>query len=170
VNEQSLSRIQIIAGKISNLPTKGFQWISGVALVAIVFLVTTDVILRGSLNMPIRGSYELSQLMMVFVASFAFAYAQVYRRHIAIPILVMRFSQRKQAVLECTAWLMGCVLYGLVAYYSAIHGFELWESGYTTLALLIPMGPFHFVVTAGCALFSAVLLANFIESLPKVRQ
>ena len=170
MSEQDLSRVQNIASKVSNLPIRGFQWVSGVALVTIVFLVTSDVVLRGSLNAPIRGSYELSQLMMVFVASFAFAYAQVYRRHIAIPILVMRFPQKAQALLECSAWLMGCVLYAFVAIESAIHGVELWESGYTTLALLIPIGPFHFVVTAGCGLFSAVLMGNFIESLQKVRQ
>jgi len=170
VNEQNVSRLQNIASKISVLPTRGFQWISGVALVSIVFLVTSDVIMRGSLNMPIRGAYELSQIMMVFVASFAFAYTQVFRRHIAIPILVMGFPQKAQAILECTAWLMGCVLYGLVAVYSAIQGINLTESGYVTLALLIPIGPFYSVVTAGCALFSAVLMANFIESLPKVSQ
>lgn len=170
MSEQHLSRVQTIAGKISNLPTKGFHWLSGGALLAIVFMVTTDVILRASLNSPIRGSYELAQLIMVFVASFAFAYAQVFRRHIAIPILVMRFPQKTQAILECSAWLMGCILYGLVAWQSTIQGFNLIEQGYTTLALGIPIGPFHFAVVVGCALFSAVLMANFIETLPKVRQ
>jgi TRAP-type C4-dicarboxylate transport system permease small subunit len=170
MSEQQLSRVQTIAGKIANLPTKGFHWLSGGALLAIVFMVTIDVILRASLNAPIRGSYELAQLMMVFVACFSFAYSQVFRRHIAIPILVMRFPEKVQLILECSAWLMGCILYGMVAWQSTIQAFSLIELGYTTLALEIPIGPVHFVVVIGCALFSAVLMANFIETLQKVKQ
>lgn len=159
-----------IASKISNLPTRGFQWVSGGALLAIVFLVTTDVITRATINKPIAGSYELSQLIMVFVAMFAFAYTQVYRSHIAIPVLVVRFPKRVQAVLDSISWIVGCVLFALIAWQSTIHGIRLWEAGQKTLTLGIPVGPFYFVVVAGCILFSVVLLANFIESLPEVKR
>jgi len=165
-----LNKILRIASWVSNLPTLGAQWLSGGALVAIVFLVTADVIMRAVFNQPITGSYELSQLMMVFVAVFAFAYTQVFRRHISIPVLAERFPKRVQAVLESINWLVGSVLFGLVAWQSAIHGITLIEAGLLTLALEIPVGPFYFVIVAGCTLFSLVLLANFIESLPKVRQ
>lgn len=165
-----MSRIQHIAGKISNLPTQGFVWISGGALVLIVLMISADVILRATLNKPIKGSYELSQLIMVFVASFALAYTQVHRSHIAIPVLTERFPKRVQAVLESIGWIVGCVLFALVAWQSAVHGVRLINAGAETLALLIPLGPFYFVVTAGCALFSLVLLANFVESLTKVRK
>ena len=112
MSEQQLSRTQIIADKIANSPAHGPNWISGGALLGIVFLVTTDVILRATLNRPITGSYELSQLMMVFVAVCALGYTQVHRRFIAIPVLVMRFPQRVQSVLECSAWLLGCMWCG----------------------------------------------------------
>ena len=137
---------------------------------AIVFLVTIDVITRATLNMPVVGSYELSQIIMVFVAAFAFSYTQVYRNHIAIPVIAQRFPKRVQAVLESISWLVGSVLFALVAWQSAILGITLIDSGLETLALGIPLGPFYFVIVAGCILFSLVLLADFIVSLPKVRQ
>jgi len=170
MSEKHLSRVQNIAGKISNLPTRGFSWLSGGALIAIMLLVTIDVITRAIINMPIVGSYELSQLIMVFVAIFAFAYTQVHRSHIAIPVLAERLPKRVQAVLESSAWILGCVLFALVAWQCVIHGIKLWEAGQKTLALDIPVAPFYFAIVAGCVLFSMVLMANFIESLPKVKQ
>jgi len=165
-----LNRILRIAGWISQLPTRGAQWVSGGALVAIVLLVSIDVILRATLNLPVLGSYELSQLMMVFVAVFSFSYCQVFRNHISIPVITQRFPKRVQAVLESISWLIGCVLFALVAWQSIIHGITLTKAGQETLALGIPVGPFYFVIVAGMILFSLVLLADFIVSLPKVRQ
>ena len=165
-----MNRIQSIAGKISNLPTKGFAWISAGALVIIIILTATDVTMRAAVHKPVTGAYEVSQLLMVFVAAFAFAYTQVKRQHIPIPVLVDRFPKRVQAVIESIGWIIGCALFALVAWQSAVHGVELINAGAQTLALLIPMGPFYFVLVAGFALFSLTLLANFVESLARIRK
>ena len=161
--------MQRIAGKISNLPTKGFAWISGGALVVIIILTAVDVTMRAAVHKPITGSYEVSQLLMVFVASFAFAYTQVKRQHIPIPVVVDRFPKRVQAVVESVGWIVGCALFALVAWQSAVHGVRLINAGAETLALQIPVGPFYFVLVVGFALFSLTLLANFVESIPRIR-
>jgi len=170
MSEVSLNKVQRIAGKISNLPQRGFKWISGLALMAVIFLVNIDVVSRTFFNKPVSGSYELSQLLIAVTAAFSFAYAQVYRSHIDIPVLTERLPKKAQAVLQCVTWLLGSILFAAVTWKSMEFGLYKLSEHEVTLTLGIPVGPFYFIMAGGCALFAIVLAANFIEALPEVKK
>ncbi len=170
MNKERTTRRQRILNILSNLPARGFNWISGGAMLAMMLVLVANILLRAVANQPILGTIELIQYLMAFVVFFAIAYTQVYRRHIRVDVLSTRFPKKLAAVFDVIATLLGLVLFGLVSWQSAIYGMQLLDSGIISMAFGFREGWFYFVVTFGSVLFCLVLLAHLIESLRKVRK
>ena len=57
-----------------------FTWsaqISSILLFVLVFLITLDVIGRYAFDSPIPGTFEVTEVLMVFIVFLAFAYTEM---------------------------------------------------------------------------------------------
>ena len=133
-----------------------------------MLLVTTDVLLRYFLNQPIKGTFELVEFMMAVVVCLGIAYTGVRKGHVAVDVVVSRFSPRVQALIGSFNWLVSLGLFSLISWKGVEYARTLWESGLVSSQLYVPVFPFVLVVAFGAGLLCLVFLVNFIESVSQV--
>ncbi len=134
-------------------------------LIAMMLLTVVDVILRFFFNNPVMGTFELIQFMMAVLISFGISYTAVEKGHVGVDIVVSRLRQKPRIIIGCITQLLGLGLFTLITWQAAVQARTLWESGATTSVLLIPVFPFVYLFSFGCAMLCLVLLGNFIDSL-----
>lgn len=141
----------------------------GVSTLAVmVSLVGANVILRYLLKRPIMGTVELEELMLVVLVFFGLAYTAILKGHVRVDMLVHRFSQPVQAAINSITSLLTMGLCSLIAWQSVVLALANWERGEKTALLQVSLYPFLLAMAFGSALFSLVLLAEFLHSLAQV--
>ena len=85
-----------------------------IVILAIVLLVVADVSGRYLFNSPIKGSLELSGVMLAIVAFLCFSYALIQRTHIRMTLLLDRLPVRLQLIAEIVAGVAGIVFFLLL--------------------------------------------------------
>ena len=141
-----------------------FNWIAGGGLVVMMLLTCTDVIAR-SFGQPIPGTFEIVGFLGVIVAAFAIAYTQLQRGHVAIDYLVALMPQRSQSIAKSFTYLIGAVLFALIAWQSYLFAGDLWASGEVSPTERIPFFPFVYGIALACLPIILFLLLDFFKSL-----
>ena len=151
--------------RISNVLSRWLNWIAGGALVTIMLITVVNMILRA-VYVPLAGLAEGVGFLAAIVVAFALGYTQIRRGHVAIDIVVSRFSPRAQAIIDSIIYFMSMVLFGLIAWQVTRLAGHHWEIGSTAVSLWnIVFFPLIYVVALGCALLCLVLLVDFLKSL-----
>jgi TRAP-type C4-dicarboxylate transport system permease small subunit len=141
--------------------------IGAVLLMAMMFLITADVILRSVANKTILGTvtFESVGLMMVVLVFFALAYCQINKAHINIDILTVHFPVKVRRILESIMLFISLAFFAILTWQSIDKALYLRASKNISSALNIPTYPFLLVVAFGTALMTLVLLINFVDGL-----
>jgi TRAP-type C4-dicarboxylate transport system permease small subunit len=150
--------------KVLGSVTEKMARVSMVAIVAVMVLVVSNIIKRLLGFMPIPGTFEVVELVASVILGMGIAYLTFLKGHVAVGLLVDRFSPRTQAVFDLgnsvislgfTIWLTQA----LITYSMSSRG-----SGDVTAQLLIPIYPFCFAVSAALALMCVVLLRDLARA------
>lgn len=137
-------------------------------LVMMMCLVTMDVLLRYAVNRPVKGAFELVEFMMVSVTCLGMAYTGIKKGHVAVELLVSRFSPRVQAIFDSFNWFVSMGLFFLISWKAIVHAKVIWDSGLISSILSVPVFPFLFVLALGSGLLCLVFLVDFIHSVSRV--
>ena len=143
-------------------------WVSGGCVTLIMLLTATDVIARYVAVRPLKGTIDLTVLMIVVLACLAFGYAQIHGTHISIQIVTSRLSKRTNAILATITRFLGIVTYALMAWALGVRGWQYMlvpAKAPVTELLLIPHVPFMFVAAAGVFILFLALVIDFSRSL-----
>ena len=132
-----------------------------------MFLTASDVILRYVFNRPLVGAFDLTEYMMAIVVAFGLAYCAMMKGHVRVDLIVERFPQRAQAVIDSVTGLLSLGLFSLITWQCFVNIKLQFDSGVTSTVLLIPVFPFVGMVGIGSALLSLILLIDFLESLSR---
>ena len=150
---------------IVNALNRWLNWIAGGTLVAIMLITVVNILLRA-VYVPLAGLAEGVGFLAALVAAFALGYTQIRRGHVAIDIVVSRFSPRAQAIIASIIYFISMVLFGLIAWQVARLARHYWEIGSTSESLWnIVFFPLIYMVALGGALLCLVLLVDFLKSL-----
>jgi TRAP-type C4-dicarboxylate transport system permease small subunit len=157
----------VVLDKVTQALTQALIWFAGGVLVAMILLTCTNIVLR-LVWIPIRGTYELMGYGGGIVTAFALGYTQLKRAHVAVDILVLRFSKRAQNILQGMNDLVFMVFFAVVSWQIAKYASTLRKTGEVTETLQIIYYPFTYGVALGCAVLSLVFLADFLKrALPR---
>lgn len=133
-------------------------------LVAMILLTCANILLR-LVWVPVTGTFELMGYFAAIITALALGYTQIKRGHVAVDILVLRFSQTTQTILNGINYFICMIFFALVAWQIAKYGTTLWTTGEVTETLRIIYYPFTYCVALGCAALSLVFLTDFLKSL-----
>ncbi|MBI4766978.1 MAG: TRAP transporter small permease [Deltaproteobacteria bacterium] len=125
----------------------------GILLLAMMLLVSADVVGRYFFDLPIEGTMELVEFMMVALLYFSLAHTQAVRGHIKVDIFLSHFSEQTQLFFDLISCLLGLFLFILITWQSlaaAINCWKFWETTFGVLAL--PIFPAKVLVPFGCLL------------------
>ncbi len=153
-----------VVEKISNFLNRALLWIAGAFLIAMITLTGANIVSR-LFGLPIRGTFELMGYFGAVVTAFALGYTQVKRGHIAVDILVLRFSERTQKALHAVNHLICMVFFIIVTWQVSVYATTLRESGEVTETLQIIYYPFTYAVALGCLILAFAFLVDFLKVL-----
>ncbi|MEW6667178.1 MAG: TRAP transporter large permease subunit [Thermodesulfobacteriota bacterium] len=137
-------------------------------LALMVLLITADVVLRYAFNRPIKGSYEVVELMLVVIVYLGLAFVQIKKAHISVNMVTDKLSPRAVSILESATYLLCLGIFVLITWQCAVKAEVLRSDGTTSDLLLIPNYPFMWVVVFGSALLGLVFLKDLLKAVGDV--
>jgi TRAP-type C4-dicarboxylate transport system permease small subunit len=152
----------VVLEKISIVLNQVLLWIAGLFLVAMITITGANIVLR-QFGLPIRGTFELMGYFGAVVTALALGYTQVKRGHIAVDIVVLRFSEKTQRILLAVNHLVCLAFFIIVTLQVYKYATTLWETGEVTETLQIVYYPFTYAVALGCLILAFTFLVEFLK-------
>jgi TRAP-type C4-dicarboxylate transport system permease small subunit len=149
---------------LTRLLNRVLSFIAGIALVGMILLTCGNIFLR-LVWLPIPGTFELLGFFGAVATTFALGYTQRYRMHIAVNVLVDRFSTPVRKVLRVVNGLMCMAFFGLAAWQIAEWSVVLVEAGEVTETLQMVYYPFTFATALGCGVLALVFLTEILQTI-----
>jgi TRAP-type C4-dicarboxylate transport system permease small subunit len=125
-------------------------------------LTCADIVLR-LFRHPILGTYEVAGFLGAVVASFAMAQTAIERGHVAVQVIVARFSPRVQEVIYVITHLLSLLLFALLAWECIRYGNDLRTSGEVSMTLQLPFFPVLYGIALSAAIVCLVLLVDILQ-------
>jgi TRAP-type C4-dicarboxylate transport system permease small subunit len=128
-------------------------------MLLIMFGVSADAILRYTLNRPITGTLEGTELLLVFAVFLRLARTQAERGHVAVDILTQKLTGRSRAAIETLTAFLGFVLFGAVTWATGAMALRSWRMGeYSAGLIAFPIYPSRTLVALGSLFLCLQLL------------
>jgi len=127
--------------------------VAGLAVAAMIVVTCVDVVGRR-LGHPLRGAYDLVEILGAIAITGALPYTTVHKGHIAIEFLRQKVGPRGRLVLSTLVDVVSFLLFAFLTWRFVRYGVELRASGQVTLTLGWPI----FWLPGWMALCTAVLL------------
>ena len=137
-------------------------------LFLMMLLTIADVFMRKVFSRSILGTVELTEFMLVILIFFSLAQAEVLNSHVKVDLVMSRFGERAQGLVDMITQLACFLLSGLITWSTVIYSEEMGASREVSQDLWIPIYPFVYIVALGCAIFSLTLLIKFFMALIRV--
>lgn len=139
-----------------------------VFLASMMSLTVADVVLRYFFNRPILGSVEMSEYLMVGAGFFGVAWCAVRRGHVQVDLVVRRFPEKTQNLIESVTLILGLTVVPLIAWQNFSQAVYVKADEVASDLLDIPSYPFYLIVAATYALLTLVMISLLVESIRKV--
>jgi len=166
-----------LLGKISQLLEKLNKYITGTlcyiamgAALGLMFIGAVDVIARYLLNIPIKAAYGLSEIMLLVIVFFGWAYTLSVGGHVRVDTIISRISRRAQAIIGLGTSSLALVIFGLMVWRSALKAIAS-SQGYEVIDVIkIPVYPFQFLVSVGSFSLCLELTVQIFHFLARLRK
>lgn len=135
-----------------------FNYIGGLAILALMFMGVAQIVLRKLFNAPMLGYIDLVELSMATFAFLGAAYCQRLGDHIRMEILLTYMQGRALWLAEFVGTLLALGIVGVLVWYGWDHFMRAYELGDTTIDAQYPVWPSKLVVPIAFALWFLRLL------------
>jgi len=149
--------------KAVNCLSRWLEKIAQGAMVLMTLLVCANIILR-LFGQPIVGTYEFVMLLGV-VLSLGLAHCAVMKGHVFIGVVLERFSQRTQAIINSITNVLAIGIFALAAKQCTIHATDTWHSGTVSPTMYLPAYILIYVLAFSCLMMCLVLLVNLFGAI-----
>ena len=141
---------------------------ASIVLFLMMLLTMTDVVLRKTLSKSILGTVEVTEFMLAIVIFFALAQTEIMNGHVKVDLIMSRFGERAQGLVDMITQLACFLMTGLITWSTLVYAQEMRLSGEVSQDLWIPVWPFIYVVALGCSILALTLLMKFFLAIMKV--
>jgi TRAP-type C4-dicarboxylate transport system permease small subunit len=155
------------AERVINAVSEVFGVVAVVVLICMMLLTVTDVVLRYFFNNPIQASAEITEYMMVIVGFLGMAWCALKGGHIKVDLIVGRFPQRGQAVVNIINALLIIGVCTLIGVRSLVEGFMAKQMGMASDITDIARYPFYWVIVFGYVLLFLAMLSILVQNIRK---
>lgn len=138
-----------------------------IALGCIAFMmlfITVNVVFR-LFNVPLVGSVEIVELLMIVVIMLGLAFSQERGAHISVQIIYDKLSKRIQKLLNYISLVISLgvtIVITIIYFIVALNSIQ--TNIRTTELLKIPLYPFEFLIALGFLLWFIQLLITFVKN------
>ncbi len=140
-------------GAIARWINQALLAVGAATLAVMMFLTAADVAGRYLLNRPISGALEGVEFLMAVLIPFSIAYCAYQRAHVAVELIMGRFSRRVRRVVDSLMTLLTILFMGVLCWQNMLYVHEMRASQMTSAVLLIPAWPFVIPAAVGAGVF-----------------
>lgn len=158
-----MSRFERIINSLSRV----LNLVGAGVLVIMMALTVVNILVRPVYH-SILGIPELVSYGFVVVVCFGLAYTAVMRGHVSVELLVSRFPQRVQVAIDIITCLLSIGVFAIIAWQSAVYGWEQWLVGEYAPILEFPIIPLRYILVLGFTVLCLALMLNLFKSLTQV--
>lgn len=145
------------------------HYLGGIVLAAMMLLTASDVIGRFAFNSPVKGTQELSAVMLVLTVFFGVAYTGLKKEHVRVELLLMYLSPKTRMLLDVFSGLISFVLVFGIAYQGMVQMVVQKQRFVTTTLLKIPLWPFALLMSVGAILLCLILIKQIFADIQVLR-
>jgi TRAP-type C4-dicarboxylate transport system permease small subunit len=150
--------------KFTQYLTRLLMWLAACVLGAMIILTCANIFLR-IIWTPVKGTFELMGYSGAVTMAFALGLTQLKKGHIAVDVLVLKFSKPVQKALMGINYFICSVFFTIVSYKIAQYATTLLKTGEVTETLRIIYYPFTYCVAFGCATLALVFLMELLKTI-----
>jgi TRAP-type C4-dicarboxylate transport system permease small subunit len=132
-----------------------------------MLLTVADVAGRYFLNRPVTGTFELTELFMVFIVFLALGYAQYQNEHISLDLAYTYFPSKLKKTTNVLIDVVNLGVIAAVTWQLYEYSIRMGQGNYTTAVLQLPIQPFVIVAIAGTASYVLAIICDLIKSIGK---
>jgi len=139
------------------------RWLSTIGssvLVIMVVITVADVVGRKLFNMPVKGAYELGEMLLVIVVFLNMPDTEMQDDNVSIELLYTRFGKKVRKIVLSLMYVLFFIVSVVMTWQLIVFALGEMAGGFTTTILSIPYAPVVFLASLGCALLSLVVLAR----------
>jgi TRAP-type C4-dicarboxylate transport system permease small subunit len=141
-------------------------------LLIMVLLGTADVIGRYVFNTPIKGTWEISKLLMGGAIFMSWGYVQATKSNISLDLVITRYPPRIKLIVEIIILILTLVLFVFIGWQSFKIAMQDLNNGALIENIYISVFPFKLLITFGAILVcleSIIQIAHLINDMTKKR-
>jgi len=143
--------------------------LAGLAVLAIVVLITYDVLMRFFFDQPQLFVDEAASFLEVVVIFGGLAYAFRTGTHVRVDLLTTHLPRRARARLRALALGLGLVFLAIVIWTTAQSALTAYRYGRVSAVMLYPLWAPMLVIPLGLALLAVVMLIALTAQLRALR-
>ena len=142
------------------------MWITMVVMVAMMMISVSDIFMRYVFNMPITGTSELVEIMMICLLM-GMAGCAMENRHVKVDVIIERLPQKAVALMDVIMMVIGIAVSGVLMWQGFWQGMFQLRYQVNSSALHIPVFPFYIVLSVS---FILLILAMMVLVGKRVRE
>ena len=152
-----------------------FAAVSIISLIMMMLYVVSDVFMRFFFGAPFKGSYEGVQIFMSIVFPYGIAWTQKEKGHVAVNIIISRFSMGIQRFVEIAIYAVYFVTVVTLIWRILIRAREVVVNNETTYGAVAPferlsLGPFYYLLAVAFIPLAVVVLSDLFNALKQGRE
>ncbi|WP_119168484.1 TRAP transporter small permease subunit [Algihabitans albus] len=133
----------MILGRFADLIELGSRslvWLSGIALIAMAFLITLEALLRKFAGVSLGSVDEIVTYVFAASATCSFGYTLFQRAHIRIEIIRNLLPAPLRTAMDLLAWAAFTAVFSVIAWYAVNLAIASYASGARSVTVLrVPM-------------------------------
>ncbi|HEX3177767.1 MAG TPA: TRAP transporter small permease [Methylomirabilota bacterium] len=143
--------------------------VAGLAVLAIVLLITYDVLMRFLFEQPQLFVDEAASFLEVLVIFGGLAFAFRTGAHVRVDLITTHLPPRARARLRAVGLLIGLVFLGIVIWTTAQSALTAFRYGRVSAVMLYPLWLPMLLIPLGLALFAVVMVVALARQLRALR-
>lgn len=121
-----------------------------VLLITLMLIGTVDVLGRYLFDSPIKGAYEISELLLAGIVFFGIAYALSIDGHVKVNTLMLKLNPRMRRVISIVMSSLALSIFILISWQGTMLAYKSWTTYRMIDVIDLPIAPFQLLVPIGC--------------------
>lgn len=137
-------------------------------LLMLAGITVGEVLIRWAFKFPIRGVFDLSQLVIIIIIASCLPLVSAERRHITVRLIGTVLGGHANALLEAFGAMITTIIFGLLTWQLWVYADELSAANESTWLTHWPVAPWWRAATVLIALCCVIQFVLFFISLRSV--
>lgn len=143
------------------------DWTLGIAatilLIVLALVTCVDVVGRYILGTPLKGSFEITEILLAALVFMALPLTTERREHVEVDLLNVALSWLGQRLISAFAGLFSAALLATLAWRLFSHAYGNYVDGSVTNALQIPLAPFGYLAGVSCMISAFIAFLRGLQ-------